>query len=82
MAIQKMSKAELTRYRPSRGGGAYVADLKEMKVGEGGKATTKQEKCTKQTIKNRLNKSADALGMKIKYIRSGADEVVFQVVSR
>jgi hypothetical protein len=82
MAIQKMSKAELKKYRPSGGSGVYTADLRDMKVGDGGMATTKQEKCTKQTIKNRLNKSAEGLGMKIKYLRSSAEEVVFQVVSR
>ncbi len=82
MAIQKMTKAELGRYRSTGGYSPYVSVLRDLKVGEGGRATIAQEKCTKQTIKNRLNKSAESLGLKIKYRRSTAEDVVFEIVGR
>lgn len=82
MAFEKMTKAELARYQGgSRAGHAeYIPFLKDLKVGEGGWTTVEQEKVGRQTIKNRLVKSAEQLGMKIKFKRAEANKVVFEVV--
>lgn len=82
MAFDKLSKAEIARYRTGGGGGyaEYVPFLQNLKPGEGGWTTVEQENVSRQTIKNRLNKSAEHLDIKIKFKRSEANKVVFEVV--
>jgi len=82
MAFDKLTKADLARYRTGGGGGhpEYVPFLQNLKPGEGGWTTTEQEKVGRQTIKNRLTKSAEHLGIKIKFKRSESNKVVFEVV--
>ena len=60
----------------------YVAFLGSLRVGQGGKSNVKDEGVSKQTIKNRVIKAAEAAGVKIKFRRSSADEVLVEVTGR
>jgi len=82
MAFEKLTKAELSRYRGGRRSAhpEYIQFLQDLKVGEGGWTTVEQEKASRQTIKNRLNRAAESLDMSIKFKRSDASKVVFEVV--
>lgn len=74
--IQKLSAAQLSA-RPD-----YVFVLQGLAIGEGGMATTAEERTSKITLKNRLNAAAQAAGVAIKFNRSDENSVIFQVVSR
>lgn len=74
--IQKLSAAQLAA-RPD-----YVLVLQGLAVGEGGMATTAEERTSKMTIKNRLSAAAQAAGVAIKFNRSDETTVIFQVVGR
>jgi len=85
MALQKLTRADFEMLqgdgRPGRGPSSeYIAFLKSLKNGEGGKAIVADEGITRQSVKNRLNSAAKTLGVGIKYHRSGAQEVMFEVV--
>ena len=80
MPLQKLSKTDLARHRSGGGYGPYMSFIQGLKVGEGGWTTVAAEKVGRQTIKNRLKKTADHLGVQIKFKRSDADRVVFEVV--
>lgn len=60
----------------------YVMMLQGLAIGEGGMATTAEEGTSKITIKNRLSTASEAAGVKIKFLRSDAATVIFQVVDR
>lgn len=82
MPLQKISREELAN---GRGGGRganpeYVAFFRNCRVGDGGRATVAEEGVSRQSVKNRLNAAAAAAGVKIAYHRSGAEDVVFEVV--
>ncbi len=80
MPLEKLSKAQLEG-RTGRGANSeYVGFLKGLKVGDGGRAVVAQERATRQTVKNRLNAAATEAGVKIKFLRSSPEEVVFKVV--
>ena len=80
MPIQAMSKKDFQNHTSSAGYPEYIAFLRSAKVGEGGKLTLTEEGVSRQTIKNRLNTAAKITGRKIKFYRSPAEKVVFQVV--
>lgn len=82
MPLVKLSAAELS----SRGGrrsanGEYVRFLKGLVVGEGGEAIVATEGASRQTVKNRLQRAADESRVTLKFLRSGADSLVFEVVA-
>ncbi len=60
----------------------YVMLLQSLAVGEGGMATTAEEGTSKITIKNRLTTASDAAGVQIKFHRSDARTVIFEVTAR
>ena len=60
----------------------YVAFLRPLRVGQGGKTSVKDEGVSKQTVKNRMIKAAEAAGVKIKFRRSSAEEVIVEVAGR
>jgi len=74
--LKKLTREQLAA-RPD-----YVMMLQSLNVGEGGMATTADEATSKITIKNRLTTAADAAGVQIKFHRSDALTVVFEVTSR
>lgn len=79
MPLEKLSKTDIARYRSGGGYKEYVDFLSKLKAGEGGWATVDEEGVSRQTIKNRLKKSADALGVGIAFKRSPSDRVVFEI---
>lgn len=82
MPIIAMSKKELEE-TPTTSRGLhqeYVDFLSSARLGSGGKLIVKDEGVSRQSVKNRLGKAAAATGKNIKYKRSPATEVVFQVV--
>lgn len=60
----------------------YVMLLQSLAVGEGGMATTAEEATSKITIKNRLSTAAEAAAVQIKFHRSDAQTVIFEVTGR
>lgn len=79
MPLERLTPSQLKGRPRGRANPQYVEFLTSLRAGEGGRATTKGEKATKQTIKNRLNTASKHLGLKVHYLRSPADEVVFWV---
>jgi len=83
MAIQKLTRDDLTRNKPMGRRGAnpeYVTFLQGLKTGEGGKAVVADEGVSRQSVKNRLNSAAKVVGVTLKFHRSAEEEVVFEVV--
>ena len=81
MPFEKLSKADLGRLSAGSGGRPeYVAFLKSLRAGEGGRITTEAAGTTKQTIKNRLTTASKAVGATVKFRRSPENEVLFEVV--
>lgn len=74
--IRKLTAAQLAA-RPE-----YVHFLQGLAVGEGGMARVADEGVGRQSLKNRISAAATAAGVAIKYHRSGADTVVFEVVGQ
>lgn len=60
----------------------YVMHLQSLAVGEGGMTTTAEEDTSKITIKNRLSTAAEAAGVQIRFHRSDAQTVIFEVTNR
>jgi hypothetical protein len=86
MPLQKLSRADVAALH-DRGGSKGRAGntesiqfLKTLSIGEGGKAVVATEGVSRQSVKNRLNAAAKATGVSITYHRTGAEEVVFEVV--
>jgi hypothetical protein len=80
--FQKLSRAELDRYRVTASFPEYSDFLSELRPGQGGKVSVTEAGVGRQTIKNRLKASAGALGMGIKFVRARGDDVVFEVTSK
>ena len=80
MPFEKLTAAQLNAASGTTGAKPeYVAFLKSLKVGEGGRSTVKAEGATRHTVKNRMKKAADTAGVTIKFSRSSADLVVFEI---
>lgn len=79
MPLKKLTAKQLNQRPSGRPNQEYVAFLSSLRAGEGGRATTDGEKATKQTIKNRLNVASKHAGVKISYMRTPPNEVVFRV---
>lgn len=76
MPLQKLTRQQVTAHPE------YVDFLQGLRVGEGGQSTVEREGVGKVSIKQRLDRAADVVGVKIRYIRSANDSVVFQITGR
>ena len=79
MALEKLTAKDLGQRPKGRPNQEYVKFLDSLRSGEGGRATTKGEKATKQTIKNRLKIASAASGVKIRFLRTPPDVVMFRI---
>lgn len=82
MALQKLTARDLAGPTKVKKTSEYHDFLQKCRVGQGGKEIVSSDGVSRQSIKNRLNKAASDLGITLKYHRSGAGEVVFEVVSK
>lgn len=82
MPIEKLTRKQMQEQAYPRSGGyePYVEGLKSLRAGEGGRITVEDEGVSRQSVKNRLKKSADVAGVKIKFRRSAQDVVIFEVL--
>jgi hypothetical protein len=80
--FQKLNRQELDRFRTTASYPEYAEFLSDMRKGDGGRITVAEAGVGRQTIKNRLNSAAAALGMQIKFVRSRSDDVVFEVIGK
>ena len=81
MPIEALTKKDLeVTSSPGTLHQEYVDFLESCRLGSGGKLEVAKEGAGRQTVKNRLKKAADATGKKIKFLRSPATQVIFQVV--
>ena len=78
MPIQKLSKKDFET--PVAGHAECIEFLSSARVGEGGRMIVEEEGVSRQSVKNRLNIASKVTGKTIKFYRSAASEVVFQVV--
>jgi hypothetical protein len=76
MPLERLTAAQLSANQE------YVNVLKSLKVGEGVKATVQGERVGKITIKKHLEGAAEAAGVQLKYVRTGPQEVVAEIVNR
>ena len=82
MPLVKLSAAELSGLGSRRSAPPeYLRFLRSLSVGEGGQGTVASEGASRPTIKNRLNRAAEEAGVQLKYRRSDAQTVIFEVVS-
>ena len=79
MALEKLTAKDLSQRPKGRPKPEYVAFISSLRSGEGGTCTTKSEKATKQTIKNRLKTAASHASVKIRFMRTPPDTVTFRV---
>jgi len=83
MPIEKLSRADLDRVK---GGGlspevaAFAAEMRGMKVGDGGKLSCAAEGKSAFVLKKRLTAAAEAAGVNIAFVPRTGDDVVFEVV--
>ena len=75
MPLQKLSKEDLAA-DPD-----YVRFLRELEVGEGGRATVEGEGIGKVSIKKRLQQASEAADIPIDFIRSDPATVIFERVA-
>ena len=80
--FQKLSRADLDLRRATSRFPEYVAFVGDLKKGEGGVVDVAAAGVGRQTVKNRLKAGADAVGDKIKFLRSSRDIVVFEVAGK
>ena len=81
--FQKLTQPQVSALRRATGRGAqaeYVAFLKDIPVGNGGKVLVAGANASRWAVKNRLKRAAGELGKEIKFLRSGEEAVVFEVV--
>jgi hypothetical protein len=85
--FKKLNAEELAKPRPAEDGERarireeYTAYIKGLRVDEGGELTLEDDE-KKITIKNRIKRAADDLGVNITFKRSGDNTVRFQLKAR
>lgn len=81
MAVKILNREEALK-RSKRGGinEEYASSIRKAGVGGIIGIDVKEEGVTRQTVKNRVKTTAEALGYAIKFWRSGPDDVVFEIV--
>jgi hypothetical protein len=84
MPLEKLTADQLSgdRRRRRAGNREYIAFLRSLRIGQGGRATVEAEGITRQGIKVRLKTAAQEAGVVIQFIPSSANEVLFQVVGK
>lgn len=84
MPFQKLTAADLSASTDgaSRSRSPYTLFMGGLRVGEGGRTTVAEEGISRAQIKNRLKASAKDVGVKIAFLRTEPEEVVFKVVAR
>lgn len=84
MPMEKLTKKQLAEASTSAATGyaPYVKVMQDMRVGEGGRVDMSKEKVGRQTVKNRVKKSAEACHLEVKFRRSPSDLVIFEVTGR
>jgi len=83
MAFERLTGPELRALRHAGGSRAlseYVAFLGDISLGQGGKVNVSAAKVSRHTVKNRLKSAARGARKEIKFLRSGEETVVFEVV--
>ena len=80
--FKKLTRADLDRYRATASFPEYVKFLSGLRKGEGGSVSVKAAGVGRPTVKKRLTQSAAAAGVKIRFVRSPADEVVFEALGK
>jgi hypothetical protein len=81
--LEKLTASQLTKQpRGRRRKPEYAEFIRNLRSGEGGRASVETEKATKQTLKNRLKAAAEDAGVNIEFIRSSPREVLFRVTRR
>jgi len=83
MPLEKLSNQELSTHVSGRGAPEeYVNFLNGLRVGQGGRAVVSKEGVSRQSVKNRLIRAAESVGLELKFRRSPAETVVFEVTGR
>lgn len=83
MSFEKLTAEQLSGGRTGRPANSeYVEFLRSLRRGQGGRAMVEAEGITRQGIKLRLSRAAEEAGVTLKFLRSPATEVVFQVVAK
>ena len=81
--FQKLTQPHVRALRRAAGRGVragYVEFLSDIPVGNGGKVLIDGATASRWAVKNQLKKAAVELGKEIKFLRSGEETVVFEVV--
>lgn len=82
MPLVKLSAADLSaRVNRREATPEYVSFLRGLAVGEGGQATIAAEGASRQTVKSRLLRAGQEAGVQLRFHRSGADTLIFEVVA-
>lgn len=80
--FERLSAEQLARRGSGRGADPeYVKFVQSLSLGEGGRIDVTKAGVSRQSVKARAQRAAQEVGCEIKFHRSGADEVVFEVVS-
>lgn len=82
--FEKLTPEEARRYTPSSRQAnlaPYIDYLSSLTPGEFGRIVL-EENDKKPTIKNRLNRASERVGVTIQYRRATANSVVFQIVDQ
>lgn len=81
MPFQTITTEQAAELTASRGAAAsqYLDDMRHLEPGQIARIRPEDEGVQKQTVKNRLNRAAKALGVEVDFMRSPADEVLFTI---
>lgn len=80
MQFTKLSRQDFEKAPKPKKENPALGFVKSLRVGEGGHITVAQAGVGRQTIKARVKNAAAELGRKVKFHRSPADEVKFEIV--
>jgi hypothetical protein len=80
MQFIKLTRKDFEKAPPAKKENPAMSFLKTLKLGEGGFITTEMAQVGRQTIKAKVKSAASDLGLKVKFHRSPADEVRFEIV--
>ena len=80
--FEKLTATELERVQATASFPEYFEFVSDLRTGQGGRVDVAKAGVSRQTVKNRVQRSAEAAGAEIRFIRSGMDSVVFEVVGK
>ena len=81
--FEKLTQQQVRALRGASGRGAlaeYVAFVADIPMGQGGQVNVAAAKASRWAVKNRLKRAAGEAGKEIRFLRSGEETVVFEVV--